>query len=246
MSNSSKFVANSIEQILLGLARGLRDAQTVLNDLPTTDAFGRPLGSYHLPYLDFSIKATVAASLNDEPQALARKSPVLQLQHNAIQTRAIPQIRLTLPDLKKDAGNTGGTTELISTFSGRLVSIPPSNALPVPRLAARIIIEDPARPGQQHLYITLSNSAGELLENAAVELNLDIDASLQLSAAAGVKGLTAETLRNGIQLPTRVLVTDQQGGADCLLILDKTLPANTQVLLLINSGPTLTQLMLNL
>ena len=42
MTQSSKFVANSVEQILLGLARGLRDAQAVLDDLPPTDAFGRP------------------------------------------------------------------------------------------------------------------------------------------------------------------------------------------------------------
>lgn len=244
MSNSSKFVANSIEQILLGLARGLRDAQTVLDDLPTTDAFGRPQSGYHLPYLDFNIKATVSASLNAETKAPANQRS--RLQHNAIKARAVPRLRLTLPDLKKDAGNAAGSTELVSTFSGRLVSIPPGNTLPVPRLSARTVTEDPTKPKQQRLLITLSNSAGELLDNAAVELNLDIDASLQLSAAAGAKGLTEEQLRDALQLPTRVLITDQQGSASCLLSLNSKLPANTQLVLLINSGPTLTQLILNL
>lgn len=244
MSNSSKFVANSIEQILLGLARGLRDAQTVLDELPTTDAFGQPQSSYHLPYLDFNIKATVAASLSAEATTPTRSASIRQ-QH-AIKARSIPLIRLTLPDLKKDAGNAPGTTELVSTFSGRLVSIPPSNALPVPRLAARILIDNPDEPGQQTLLATLSNSAGELLDGAAVELNLDVDSSLQLSTAAGVKNLTEEQLRDGLQLTTRVLITDQQGSASCQLTLDNQLPANTQFLLLINSGPTLTQLILTL
>ena len=43
MTQSSKFVANSVEQILLGLARGLRDAQAVLDDLPPTDDYKQQL-----------------------------------------------------------------------------------------------------------------------------------------------------------------------------------------------------------
>lgn len=241
MSNSSKFVANSIEQILLGLAKGLSDAQTVLNELPTTDAFGRPQSSYHLPYLDFDIKATVTATSTTETQAAASTSPTLRKNAKA---RAIPRLRLTLPDLKQDSSSTN-STQLVSTFSGRLISVPPGNTLPVPHLAARTVIEDPAKPDQPSLHVTLSNSAGELLDNMAIELNLDIDASLQLSSAAGAKGLTAEQLRNGLQLPMRILVTDQQGSASCPLNLDQSLPANTQILLLINSGPTLTQLIIN-
>ena len=239
MTQSSKFVANSVEQILLGLARGLRDAQAVLDDLPPSDAFGRPQPGYHLPYLDFNIKATVQAQLS-EPQSSSNALPGALRK-----ARPIPQLRLALPDLKKAPSEASGSTELISTFSGRLVSVPPSNGLPVLRLAARTLVKEAAKPRQQQLLVTLSNSAGQLVNDAAVELNLDTEASLALSAAAGASGLTSEKLRSGLQLSQRLLVTDQQGSASCDLTLAAGLPANTQLVLLVSSGPTLTQLILS-
>ena len=240
MTQSSKFVANSVEQILLGLARGLRDAQAVLDDLPPTDAFGRPQPGYHLPYLDFNIKATVQAQL----EAPEGSSGMSVLPGTLRKARPIPQLQLALPTPKKAPGEASGSTELISTFSGRLVSIPPSNALPVVRLAARSLVKKPTKPREQQLLVTLSNSAGQLISDAAVELNLDIDASLALSEAAGASGLTAEQVRNGLQLNERLLMTDQQGSATCDLTLAAGLPASTQLVLLVSSGATLTQLIL--
>jgi len=240
MTQSSKFVANSVEQILLGLARGLRDAQAVLDDLPPTDAFGRPQPGYHLPYLDFNIKATVQAQLD----AAEASSGMSVLPGTLRKARPIPQLQLALPNPKKAPSEASGNTELISTFSGRLVSVPPSNALPVLRLAARSLVKKPAKPREQQLLVTLSNSAGQLISDAAVELNLDIDASLALSEAAGANGLTAEQLRSGLQLGSRLLLTDQQGSASCDLTLAAGLPASTQLVLLVSSGATLTQLIL--
>ncbi|MEH6565910.1 MAG: hypothetical protein V7756_11345 [Halopseudomonas sp.] len=242
MSNSSDFVSGSIEQILLGLARGLRDAQAVLDDIPPTDAFGRPQSSYHLPYLDFSIKATVEASLPSEPQD--SDTGVRTLRTNSIKASRIPLLKLQLPDLKRSAEASTGATELTSTFSGRLVSVPPSNSLPTLRINARAQAADEAKPLQRELLIEVSNSAGERIAQAPVELNLDLQTSLLLSEAAGVKNLSQEQLRSGLQLEQRVLQTDATGVAQVGLSLTNTLPANTNLVLLINSGASLTQLIL--
>jgi len=242
MSNSSNFVSGSIEQILLGMARGLRDAQAVLDDIPPTDAFGRPQSGYHLPYLDFSIKATVEASLPAEPESTG--SSVRSLRTNAIKVSRIPQLKLQLPDLKRSGAAAAGSTELTSTFSGRLVSVPPSNTLPTLRLSARALVPDAAKPLQRQLLIQLSNSAGELIALAPIELNLDLEISLLLSEAAGAKNLTEDKLRSGLQLDQRVLQSDQQGAAQVGATVSNSLPANTNLVLLINSGATLTQLIL--
>ncbi|GAA6132395.1 hypothetical protein [Halopseudomonas sabulinigri] len=241
MSNSSDFVSGSIEQILLGLARGLRDAQAVLDDIPPTDAFGRPQSSYHLPYLDFSIKATVQASLPSEQEPAAA---VRNLRTSAIKASRIPQLKLQLPDLKRSNEAGSGSTELTSTFSGRLVSVPPSNSLPTLRISARERVPDAASPLHREVLIELSNSAGERIAEAPVELNLDLLASLQLSEAAGANNLTEDQLRTAVQLEQRLVQTDQQGSALVGATLTKALPANTNLVLLINSGATLTQLIL--
>lgn len=242
MSNSSDFVSGSIEQILLGLARGLRDAQAVLDDIPPTDAFGRPQSSYHLPYLDFSIKATVEASLPSEQENSS--SGIRSLRTNAIKVSRIPQLKLQLPDLKSGGAASAGSTELTSTFSGRLISVPPSNSLPTLRISARAVVLEATKPLQRQLVIELSNSAGERITLAPVELNLDLETSLLLSEAAGAKNLTEEKLRSGLQLDQRVAQTDQQGNALVGATLSDKLPANTNLVLLINSGATLTQLIL--
>ena len=94
------------------------------------------------------------------------------------------------------------------------------------------------------MVIEVSNSAGERITLAPVELNLDLETSLLLSEAAGAKNLTEEKLRSGLQLDQRLVQTDQQGNVQVGATLSDKLPANTNLVLLINSGATLTQLIL--
>ena len=56
MPVQSRFVGNSIEELLVSLAEGVREAQIALNEGPLVGPSGRPLATYHLPYLDFTIQ----------------------------------------------------------------------------------------------------------------------------------------------------------------------------------------------
>lgn len=241
MSNSSQFVSSSIQQVLLGLARGLRDAQAVLDELPPTDSYGRPRSSYHLPYLDFTIHAAMETSDSADTPAAAAKPA---LSASAAAMRKVPMLKLKMPALSAAAEPDTSNTTLTSTLSGRLVSVPPSNNLPTLRLLTRVTSEAQS-PRIKQVLVNLNNTAGDLITGASIEFNLDLDASVQLSKLAGAPaGLNADKLRSGAHFSQRVAVTDAQGNASIEIKLDQALPASTNLLLLINCGPTMTQLII--
>ncbi|MBL4611399.1 MAG: hypothetical protein JKY58_11970 [Pseudomonas sp.] len=240
MSKSSHFVSSSIEHVLLGLARGLREAQAVLDEMPPTDSYGRPRSTYHLPYLDFTIKATMETS--DQADAPA---PIRAKGMNSARLQKIPALRLKMPSLSANADPDSSSTELTSTFSGRLVSIPPSNSLPTNRLVTRALTDE-AKPTVRHILVNLSNTAGDLIGGAAIEFNLDTEASEKLSQLAGAPDtFTADKIRSAIRFSHRVVDTDEQGNAEISVELTGKMPAGANIVLLINSGPALTQLILS-
>ncbi|MFN3580084.1 MAG: hypothetical protein ACK4VV_06390 [Pseudomonas sp.] len=240
MSKSSQFVSSSIEQVLLGLARGLRDAQAVLDEMPPTDSYGRPRSSYHLPYLDFTIKATMETT--DQASAPA---PTRAMGATSAKIQMIPLLRLKMPSLTASAEPASSSTELTSTFSGRLVSVPPSNNLPTNRLVTRAMT-DADKPRTRHILVNLSNTAGDLISGAAIEFNLDTEASQKLSQLAGAPAsFTEAKIRTAVQFSQRVVQTDEQGNAEVDIELTDQVPAKANIVVLINSGPTLTQLILS-
>ncbi|MEM9371052.1 MAG: hypothetical protein AAGA26_07830, partial [Pseudomonadota bacterium] len=58
------------------------------------------------------------------------------------------------------------------------------------------------------LAITAANTAGELLEGAEIELNIDEEATRALSAAAGVP---APRIAGNVSFEAAVITTDQTG-----------------------------------
>lgn len=240
MSKSSHFVSSSIEQVLLGLARGLRDAQAVLDEMPPTDSYGRPRSSYHLPYLDFTIKATMETTEQAAPAA-----PTRAMGATSAKIQKIPMLRLKMPSLNANSEPSSSSTELTSTFSGRLVSVPPSNNLPTNRLVTRAM-SDTDKPRIRQILVNLSNTAGDLISGAIIEFNLDIEASQKLSELAGAPASFSEDkIRTAVQFSQRVVETDEQGNAEVDVELTNKVPANANIVLLISSGPTLTQLILS-
>lgn len=157
MPAESRFVGNSIEELLVALAEGVREAQLALSSGPGVDADGRPLGGYHLPFLDFSIKVdmqTKADSGGGRPVALLFTA--------------------------KDQNSTN--QQVSSTISGRLVATPPGEGLPTPRIVFTV---GGNIGGKAVISLSVTNSAGERLADQPVELNIDDEASATLSAARG-------------------------------------------------------------
>ncbi|MFO1368499.1 MAG: hypothetical protein U1F46_05835 [Marinagarivorans sp.] len=157
MSDNSQFVAESLAELLVAIANGVREAQEALSQMPALDRLGRPMPSYHLPYLDFQLQVDMDSTTSESGARLLRVLPLANSQKTTSQ-------------------------QISSTLSGRFVAVPPGEGLPVPVLQLRAERVN----GVYQLNVQLNNSAGEVLVGAAVEINLNQAASLSLSAVDGV------------------------------------------------------------
>ncbi len=206
MRDESRFVTESLEALLVSIADGVRDAQDALNSAPPVDAFGRPMATYHLPYLDFN----------------------LYVEMNTVATQNNSN-RLWM---KPADANTLSERSVTSTISGRLISVPPGEGLPTPVLTISSRLEKKLQNKSTYkITVTASNSSGEILVGQSIELNINIDASTRLSKAQGIA--LPEKLK-GANLTDVILVTDQSGMAETvltILISNKNVPAKAFVVL---------------
>jgi hypothetical protein len=189
MGDDSRFVAESVEEMLVALATGVREAQEALSETMPFDRFGRPLPSYHIPYLDFQIAVEV------------------ETERQTGGGRSIFRIRAAQP------ATTSQTSTTSSTISGRLVAVPPGEGLPVPSM---LLSAEATGARTRRIVVQLSNSAGELLSGQRIELNIDPAASDQLSRANAAKKAAPQA---GTQLSEAILVTDERGEAATTLTL---------------------------
>ena len=189
MSNESKFVAGSIEEILVALASGISDAQEQLNRLEPFDTYGRPRPQYHLPYLDFALKVNIQSVSTSVP------APTGQPQ----QSGGGSALRI-LPSSGRVA------SEITSTLSGRFISVPPNDGMPQVSLSASI---KKMSDGSYEIKAVAGRSDGQPVIGGQVEFN--IDAALTQSAnpamAASVP-LGAALLNSGM------VSTDTDGTAN--------------------------------
>ncbi|MBC6907091.1 hypothetical protein DWB84_16740 [Saccharophagus sp. K07] len=156
--SDTQFVADSLAELLTAIANGVREAQEALSQMPALDAFGRPMPTYHLPYLDFQLQVDMENSVTESGTRLLRILPTANKQKNS-------------------------TQEISSTLSGRFVAIPPGEGLPMPVLR----LSNTRLSARSHtIQVQLINTAGEPLVGVPVELNLNEAASIQLSAAQGI------------------------------------------------------------
>lgn len=197
MSDPVDFVDNSIGQLLVALADGVREAERALAAGPQVDDSGRALTRYALPYLDFRISVDVDVAVPNAVGGL----------------KGLPVLRL------RTAGIGSQSRQVSSTISGRLVAMPAGEGLPVPRIT---LLPGPNIGGKAQISLTVANSAGEVLAGQPVELNLDASASERLSRARGV---TALPRRTGTRLADGIIVTDADGRAATQLLIDSAEPA---------------------
>lgn len=210
MPADSRFVGNSIEELLVALAEGVREAQIALNGVPLLDPSGKPLATYQLPYLDF----TIAVEVQTETSSSGGGRPIALF--------------------KPVAASSATNSSVQSTVAGRLIAAPPGDGLPVPRLrltAASNI------GGAATISIQVSNSAGEVLVGQKVELNIDDAASAKLSQARGGQWQrrTGTRLEEALLVTddqgiasTRLLIDPTQGGKDVAVVFANIGPFNAR------------------
>ena len=151
-----RFIADTLETVLVGLADSLTEAQEQLSDTPPLDSFGRPNPQYRLPYLDFEIGfRLVTQTTQDGRRAFLFFKPT---------------------------GSSTSNNEVTSRISGRFVAIPPGEGMPLPMLSLTVTGSGATR----QLTLQAANTSGEALAGATVQLNVDVATSQALSATAGV------------------------------------------------------------
>ncbi len=204
--DSSKYISDSLEALLASIADGVREAQNSLSSAPPIDAYGRPVPSYHIPYLDFEI----------------------QVEMETVTTQS-GGIRLRMTTLGGKNTNTQ-TKELSSTISGRLVAIPPGEGVPIPQLH---MLSERISARRHKILVTVTNSAGEVMVGQPVELNINMEASRQLSLVDQVN-LTGK--RAGTNVEEAILITDENGTAETIFTIDSGLPAKASLVLTAELG----------
>ncbi len=213
---TAQFVGDSMEEMLVSLAEGVREAQQALSAVPAVDAYGRPQPTYHLPYLDFDLQVKVVMQSSPGGRPIAR----------------------LMPFTAKVAPSSSGSqsTEVSGNIKGRLVAVPPQQGLPLPILRLTLAQREAVDPPQQTLLLEAANTAGERLTQQAVELNIDPAASQRLNPGmAWPASLTATRLQQA------VVYTDEQGLAQAVLDLGKELPRGALLMVVASIGPVRAQ-----
>ena len=178
MSNDGKFIADTLESIIVGMAESLTEAQEELSSTAPVDSFGRPMPQYRIPHLDFEVKFDLATETKG------------------------PGSGMMIRFLR----NTETTKDVSSTISGRFVAVPPGDGMPLPVITLAL----EGTGNERDLVVTVANSAGELLEGASVELNIDQDASSALTGAAARGTIRFDTQ---VQFGSAVLTSGPDGTA---------------------------------
>jgi len=156
MPSDGQLVASSIEEMLVSLAGGIREAQDALNDLPPFDSFGRQSPTYFIPHLDFEFDVEILTETNSQGR------PIMKVFNRGGQTK-------------------NSKAKTTSTISGRLVAVPPGEGLPIPQLTLVITKQ---KNKKFELTLTAISSAGEILAGEQIELNIDQEGSKAISTGA--------------------------------------------------------------
>lgn len=209
MASDAKLVADSLEEMLVSIAEGVREAQEALDGLAPFDSFGRPVPGYFIPHLDFELLVDIETETNSQGRPIFKVSAARNI-----------------------FGGGGGSStsntksHTTSRIAGRLVAIPPGEGLPVPQL---VLTAEKTGAGETTLTIRASNTAGELLAGQRIELNIDEEASKALSRGA------SPTLPEA-RLREAVLVTDEQGQAATTLVVSDGGNSGRQLLVVAQLG----------
>ncbi|WP_203567264.1 hypothetical protein [Aestuariimicrobium ganziense] len=203
------FIADTLQSVIAGMADTLTEAADELSRIPPLDSFGRPTTQYRIPYLDFEIGFR------------------LQTQSTSSGRRALLFFA--------PATSSSSTNEVTSKISGRFVAVPPGEGLPLPLLQLTVN----GTGATQTLSVVAANSAGELLAHAPVQLNVDLEASNALSAAAGV---TDPRIAGNVTFDRAVVTTDATGRAQATVTLGAQLRVSAVVVVTAEVGSTMARI----
>jgi hypothetical protein len=243
MASDSEFVAGTIEDVLIAMANGLAEAQEKLNSLDPFDSFGRPLPQYHMPYMDFNLKITVqslsAAQFSASQSGgglvsggdVEAANGIAATQKMRTDLAPLTSSKLAmLVGMPKTGGVEANQREIISTISGRFVSVPPADGMPQVMLSATVTKGNGAKA--YTVTLTARFGDGTAAAGRVIEANIDTAATMMAGAVAALTFTATDIVSAGS------VVTDAAGMAVFAVDLSPIIvPAVKEVHLLFNLGP---------
>lgn len=178
MSTESQLTAFALQDILLGIAGSLNDAQQTLNERPPYDAFGRPNTQYHVPHLDFNLQVT------SEFENIGSGGSGSGSASGSLPVEAAPGTKfMKFSPANKSSGDSTDKTSIYSTISGRFVATVPNEGLPQTVIQIKSgTATNTATHTEIPLEVVVSNAAGEILPDSLVEYNYDEETTDSLNA----------------------------------------------------------------
>jgi hypothetical protein len=240
MSSAGSFVAGTIEDILVAIAQGIRDAQDRLNALEPFDEYGRPRPQYYLPQLDFTLKINAVESSTTE----TAPAPANQLRSfvpaapgalGFAYRRAVP-INFALASPTRSSSST--SNEVYSTITGRFVAVPPNEGMP----QIALTVTSTAHPGggrRRMIKVAAAYATGGPVGGATVEFNVDPVSTAALNQLPGP--LAVDNVRF---FDSGAVVTDADGVAATAVDFAAAPAAASKLLVVANLGPVRASLLI--
>jgi len=239
--SAGSFVAGTIEDILLAIGQGIRDAQDRLNQLEPFDEYGRPRPQYYLPQLDFTLKVNAIETRTSESGEAqpGRLRAVAPAETEAIAIGGFRTIPINFALATPGRTSSSTTSEVYSTLSGRFVAVPPNDGMPQIALA---IAASPHPDGgrKRTIRVTSSHAAGEPVAGATVEFNVDLVSTAALNQLPGA--VTVDHVRF---FESGAVATDAAGVATTAVDFAAAPAGVARVLVVANLGPVRASLMIS-
>lgn len=241
MSAGGSFVAGTIEDILIAIGEGIRDAQDRLNQLDPFDEYGRPRPQYYLPHLDFTLKVNAVQTVTtesgpDEPSRLRSLAPG---QAASVALRDVRRVPISFALASPARTSSSVTNEVYSTFSGRFLAVPPNDGMP--QIALSITASAHPDGGRKRIIrVTSSHAAGEPVAGAVVEFNVDPMSTAALNQLPGAIAV------DHIHFFESGAVTTDSAGVAATAVDFAAAPASLSKLLVVaNLGPVRASLLIS-
>jgi hypothetical protein len=241
MSGAGSFVAGTIEDILLAIGQGIRDAQDRLNQLEPFDEYGRPRPQYYLPQLDFTLKINAVETSTSEsgPEQRSRLRTFAAAESEAIAFAGFRAMPINFALASPGRTSSSSTSEVYSTISGRFVAVPPNDGMPQVALA----IAASAHPDggrKRTISVTSSHAAGEPVVGASVEFNVDPVSTAALNQLPGA--VTVDHVRF---FESGAVATDAAGVARTAVDFAVVPAGVSRLLVVANLGPVRASLLIS-
>jgi hypothetical protein len=224
MSSTPSINTVALQEILLGLADGLNDAQRKLRSMAPYDEYGRPNTLYQVPYMDFTLQVTT------EFQSVVESSGV-----------STAKVLFQTAPKSSTTSTTTNNVEIFSSISGRFVAVLPNDGLP--QTVIQVITNTPVADGSFYdikLDVYLSNTAGEKLVNSLVEFNYDDLASQPFNTGLPAGPAIMPTFSEA------EVYTDANGLCSTVVTLKKSeYDSGRFFLFTVNSGPVVKTISIN-